>query len=233
MKRLFIHTRLFNSIPFVVKLIAAIARVAMVTAAFTSCSTVRKSQTSHRETVDSVQVKKVDSVQVKKVDTSTVTKFNFSTTKDSSKKTDREIIIEVDTGYHSDYPPKPEDYDTAAGRGIKEGKSKTKFKPIVVTWPVTGTGPVTIDLGNWKPLRIITREHTEQTGSDSTGILIIDSTGRKTSDSAAVSTTDSTAVQKDTVDKSSSKKKTGFPFAVIVIAALVCFLLYFLDRRSR
>lgn len=195
-------------------LLLAILTLLMV---LSSCGISRKSQTVAITTKDSSSVKKQDSVQVQAGSITAVSK--------DSSQYEREITIEVDTAYQgSDYGPTEQDYgftnDTATV------PRPFTWKPITIKLPGKDPGPVTIDLGPWKPAKIIIKEKGQQGRYDSVQARYYDSTALQQQDSTGVQVTDLQS------SSSSFKWRPSIP-AIFTIVAILAFLWYMLPPRKR
>lgn len=197
------------------RLLHCIAALVILLMLLSSCGITSKATSSRQQTKDSTAVSKTDSVQVQ---TGSIT----AVSKDSSEY-EREITIVVDTAYQgSDYGPTEQDY-------IQPGDSVKKpriYKPITIKLPGKDPGPVTIDLGPWKPAKIIIKEKGQQGSYDSVQARHYDSTHLQRQDSTGTLITD---LQNSS---SSFKWRPSIP-AMFTIVAILAFLWYFLPPRRK
>lgn len=188
-----------------------------------SCSSVKKSQTSHKATTDSTHLVKLDTSRLVTVDSGQLQKKDSTGVTTEKNKTKTDVVIYFDSTIN-EYPSKPEDY-------YSDTVPKKKKTSIRVS--LNEKGLVDVDLGNNKPTRIEIKHSGEYEKKDSSRINTTDSGYYHGKDSSNYNYTDSTGKKTTVADSSSSKSK--FPWVAIMVSLaliFIFFILFALKRRS-
>jgi|CXWL01.1.fsa_nt_gi hypothetical protein len=195
--------------------------------AMASCSSVRKSQTYHKATIDSTHLKKIDSSKTVTVDSGRLHKVDSTGIIKEKIKTHTEVVIYFDSLYN-DCWGKPEDYWETDSVPVKKKGHSIKVS-------VDKAGSVDVDLGDNKPTRIEINKTGESEKTDSSSVHTTDSSSYHRKDSAHLQATDSSSMHTEVIDKASSKRKFGIPFLIALPLAILffAFMIYAIWRKVK